>query len=57
MTEALLNTIIKRHKRHLQVVFLTHFKCKKSCFEKSQPKVLNMITFIYLFHPAQLKFR
>lgn len=47
ISEALVNTAIKRHKRDLQVVFLTHFKCEQKCFENSQPKALNVATFFY----------
>lgn len=57
ITGAVVNTVVKRYKRHLQVVFLPYFQCEQSCFETSQPKVLKMITFVYLFRPAQLKFK
>lgn len=49
MTDAVVHAVTKRCKRHLHVVFLTHFKCEQNCFLKSQPRVLEMITFIYLF--------
>lgn len=49
MTDAVVHAVTKRRKRHLHVVFLTHFKCEQNWFLKSQPRVLEMITFIYLF--------